>query len=273
MPFIADRALGLPPLTIRTEMGFRSIDNGIGYAMCKSLHCATCGHLFVDYRFNEVEMTRLYSGYRGREYSLLRNKYEPGYLSQNETLVNGNNYKHVVENFLSDLLPFTNLTILDWGGDTGRNTPFGSKASVVHIYDPSSKPVELENAVNILSSNHFLDSYQLVVLANVLEHIPFPADMLSDLKRYMVSSSILYVEVPYETIQVNALNEPPYSLGAMKYHWHEHINFFSKSSLLEVLHASGLEIVKIAAIEVDCESTGVSFTNILQAVCRLSEKS
>ena len=116
MPFIADRALGLPPLIINKEMNFRSIDNSVAYAMWKSLHCSTCGHLFVDYRFNESEMMRLYSDYRGREYSLLRNKYEPGYLSQNKTLVNGNTYKHVVENFLSDLLPVMNLTILDWGG-------------------------------------------------------------------------------------------------------------------------------------------------------------
>jgi len=88
----------------------------------------------------------------------------------------------------------------------------------MNIYAPSSKPVELENAVNILSSNHFLDLYQLVVLANVLEHIPFPADMLGNLKRYMISSSILFVEVTYETIQVSALKETPYSLGAMKFH-------------------------------------------------------
>jgi len=272
MPFIADRALGLPPLTITQQMGFRSIESGIAYAMCKSLHCQTCGHLFVDYRFNQSEMVNLYTDYRGREYSSHRNIYEPGYKCQNESLVQGNAYNHIVEGFLSEFLPDTNITILDWGGDTGKNTPFRSKSSLIHIYDPSNKPAELQSAVNIFASKDFLDSYQLVVLANVLEHVPFPEDTLKELLNRMTSKTILYVEVPYEKIQACAQKDPPYSLQAQKLHWHEHISFFSESSLREVLQRCGLHILKVSAVEIDCASTGVSFTNILQAACRLCSK-
>lgn len=270
MPFVADRALGLPPLTITNEMGFRSLENGIAYAMCKSLHCQTCGHLFVDYRFDEVELMNLYRNYRESEYSLLRSKYESGYNSQNDSLVQGNTYNHLVEAFLSDFLRGTDISILDWGGDTGINTPFGDRSSVVHIYDPSNKPVELESAVNIYANKGFLDSYQLVVLANVLEHVPCPDETLKELLGFMTSDTVLYVEVPFEKIQARAQKEPPYSLESQKLHWHEHINFFSELSLQNVLQRSGFQILSMSVAEIDSGSIGVSFNSILQAACRVS---
>lgn len=270
MPFVADRALGLPPLNITNEMGFRSLENGTAYAMCKSLHCQSCGHLFVDYRFDESEMTNLYSGYRGMEYSSLRSKYEPGYQAQNESLAQGNTYNHLVEGFLSGFLRGTDISILDWGGDTGINTPFGGRSSVIHIYDPSNKPVELKTAVNIYVDKNFLDSYELVVLANVLEHVPFPHETLNELHGFMTSDTVLYVEVPFEKIQASAQKVPPYSLEAQKLHWHEHINFFSEFSLQNVLQRSGFQILGMSVAEIDSGSIGVSFTSILQAACRLS---
>ena len=77
MPILPDRALGLPPLTITKEIGFWSIESGMEYAMRKSLHCQTCGHLFADYRFNKTGMLNLYTDYQGRGYSIHLNIYEP----------------------------------------------------------------------------------------------------------------------------------------------------------------------------------------------------
>jgi len=86
MPFIADRAMGLPPMEITDAMQLRTIKKGTGYALCKSLFCKSCGHLFANYRFDDEEMSQLYKDYRGREYCSLRAQYEPGYASQNSAL-------------------------------------------------------------------------------------------------------------------------------------------------------------------------------------------
>jgi hypothetical protein len=75
MPFVAHRAMGIPPLIIDASWGLRTIPPGTGYSTCKSLHCNACGHLFVDYRFNEEEMLSLYTDYRGEEYTSLRDGY------------------------------------------------------------------------------------------------------------------------------------------------------------------------------------------------------
>lgn len=96
-----------------------------------------------------------------------------------------------MEGFLSEFLPSTNIAILDWGGDTGKNTPFRSKSSLIHIYDPSNKPVEIKSAVNIYASKDFLDSCQFMISANVLEHAPFPEKTLNKMLGYMTSKSIL----------------------------------------------------------------------------------
>jgi hypothetical protein len=269
MPFIADRALGLPPLVITKEMGLRTIKDGVAYAMCKTLHCRSCGHLFVDYRFNENEMTKLYNDYRGLAYSTDRSKYEPGYQVQNTALSERNSYIDVVEEFLSEFLPKGEISILDWGGDTGKNTPFSTRASVIHIYDPSNKSVELDGASNIYETKHFLSSYQLVVLANVLEHIPFPENTLKDLLDHMARETILYLEVPYEGIQASASQDPPYSLQTQRVHWHEHINLFSSLSLRRILERCGLRILKLSSAQINTGNSGVSFTSILQVACSL----
>ena len=261
--------MGLPPLRITKEMGFRSLEDGTAYAMCTSLHCQSCGHLFVDYRFNDLEMMNLYADYRGEEYTMLRNLYEPGYQDQNDALSRGNDYNALVEDFLSGLLPKSKLAILDWGGDTGKNTPYHLQAGLVHIFDPSNKPIELANATNIYSTKEFLDRYDLVVIANVLEHLPFPLDTLNELKQLMSKQTVLYVEVPHERIQAEADAFPPYALKHQKLHWHEHINLFSRYSLQSLLRQNGLSVLRSAVQNINCGATGVSFSSILQFACRL----
>lgn len=267
MPFVADRAMKLPPLVITESMQLRTLGNGIAYALCKSLHCSSCGHLFVDYRFNDQEMSRLYGDYRGEEYCSLRNHYEPGYVIQNAALSAGNSYRKSTEDFLAGFVSVDRLKILDWGGDTGRNTPFADQAQVVHIYEPSGVQPELSNALNVPETADFLSSYDLLVLSNVLEHVPYPASTLGKLANYMSTSSILYVEVPYEDWQCQAEADPQSSTRTQKIHWHEHINFFSKSSLAALLESCRLTVLNISAEYIDRGASGVSSSMALRVAC------
>lgn len=269
MPFVADRALGLPPLAITQDLGFRSIGEGTGYAMCKTLLCKNCGHLFSNYRFDDNEMSQLYSNYRGHAYAELRESYEPGYSLQNEALAQGNHYVDIVEDFLGAFVSSSNLSILDWGGDTGKNTPFVKAAEVVHIYEPSGVKPQVTNAINVKNEAEFLQSYDLIVLSNVLEHIPFPAHTIEAILPYMSEKTTAYVEVPFEKLQqkadsgIQASSKPQEG----KRHWHEHINFFSRASLLHLIEAADLKVLKISASEVNRGCSNVSSSSILQAAC------
>lgn len=261
--------MDLPPFKIDSSTGLTNISDGTSYALCKSLTCRQCGHLFVDYRFSETEMARLYTDYRGDAYERIRDSYEPGYAEMNKTLREGVSYVSQVEDFLQDLMPDSPIAVLDWGGDTGINTPFTDRRSLLHIYDPSAKATNLADAVAFSAPPAKKVDYDLIVLSNVLEHIPFPGDTLDAILPFMNATTILYVEVPLERLQ-QEVTGPPYSGASRKKHWHEHINFFTIDSMKKLFDNCGLTVVaeNIADISSWNEKSGVSALNILQFACR-----
>jgi hypothetical protein len=148
-------------------------------------------------------------------------------------------YKPDVERFLAPFLPASGLWILDWGGDTGVNTPFENQRQYLAIYDPSNKPLQQGD---ILSSNQAsTDPYDLIVLSEVLEHIPFPEQTIREIRPYMSSQTLLYIETPFEKLQREW--DGSSSLATQKKHWHEHINFFTQESLHLLFENCGLTIV------------------------------
>jgi len=246
MPFVAHRALGWEPVEITEEWGLKTIRKGMAYTVCRSLECRDCGHLFLDIRFDDDEMARLYGGYREAAYTELRERYEPGYQARNDELNAGAGYLHEVEAFLSGHLTMP-TGILDWGGDTGKNTPFKSRASHLHIYDISEKEEILEGALKMGRTEASRHEYGLVVCSNVLEHVPYPRDVVLEMKAMMKAGTVLYIEVPQEGI-VHASREGE-SLCARKKHWHEHVNFFTESSLRALVDGCGLEILDLEVLE------------------------
>ena len=274
MPFVADRALGIPPLNITPDLGLRSIPSGIGYALCKSLHCQRCGHLFTNYRFDDDEMQRLYANYRDGNYVDLRDNYEPGYADQNKALGQGHHYINLVHEFLADLIDGKLITVLDWGGDTGKNTPFAEVAERIHLYEPSGIKPEIAKAQNVSQPEDFDSSYTLLVLSNVLEHMPFPRQTLDCLLPYMNFDSLFYIEVPFEALQQSLEAESGSNSSTnKKWHWHEHINFFSKNSLHCLIESAGLKVIRSRSIAIDPGSSNVSFSKVFQVVCRKTQTS
>jgi len=266
MPFVSHRALDYPPLEITSKLGLTTIKQGVAYQLCKTLECKRCGHLFLDIRFGENEMLSLYKDYRGIEYTALREMYEPGYAERNDALNNGIDYISGIEGFLSCLIPSSQLKILDWGGDTGKNTPFKTIAEFIHIYDISGKKLSIENAIAVSKDKAKTTSYDLIICSNVLEHIPAPIDVLLEIKQCMRNSTILYIEVPCEEI-IASKSSRDESVCHKKKHWHEHINFFTHDSLIHLSRACGLEVLEISTLN-NCVAgrEGVIF----QVACRLA---
>ena len=264
MPFVAHRVFGWAPVEIDESWGLKTIQSGMAYSICKSLRCRQCSHLFCDIRFSDTEMNVLYAGYREDAYVALRDHYEPGYRARNAGLVEIVTYKPQIEAFLDPYLrdPQSQgqLTILDWGGDTGSNTPYEQHRTTLDIFDisgkdvvPGARVVSLEQATSA--------KYRLVICGQLLEHTPYPSDVLAEVRKAMDAESVLYIEVPFEPI----MQQDAPDRETVKRHWHEHINFYSQSSLEALLRTHGFEIVDQGVLEINI---GGNDAKILQVACR-----
>jgi hypothetical protein len=263
MPFVAHRALGWQPVQIDDSWNLRTISNGHAYSICNSLECRECGLVFLDIRFSDRELGRLYHDYRGEDYTSLREGYEPGYGARNAELKAGIPYLGAVEDFLRPHVTLP-VSLLDWGGDTGRNSPFQSASKPFHIYDISRAP-PVAGAAFVELCDIEKEAYDLIVCSNVLEHIPHPIDLLEEIAAYMTDQTILYLEMPFEAF-MSANRDNPDVLKSKK-HWHEHVNFFTIQSLEALCHNAGLDIVHsqvLALPEMSAEASA------FQLACRRS---
>jgi hypothetical protein len=263
MPFVASRAFGWEPVEITEEWHLRDIRTGMAYSVCSTLRCNECGLVFLDIRFDDSEMAGLYHGYRDETYTALRERFEPGYRARNELIAAGSDYVRHVEEFLRTRTGVPGR-VLDWGGDTGLNTPFRREVAVHHVYDVSDRPV-IDGARRLDEDEAVANDYDLVVVSQVLEHIPFPADVIAQAVRAMGPETVLWVEVPHEAVMREAAD--PSAAYLDKRHWHEHINFFTEDALARLLERAGVRVVERTILVVDVEGRTA---HIMGAVCRLA---
>lgn len=261
MPFVAARVFDWYPVEIDDSWGLKTIQSGHAYSICNSLLCRDCNLLFLDIRFSDVELGKLYSDYRGEKYSDLRERFEPGYIVRNNLLNEGVPFLPLVEDFIRPHLQFP-IALLDWGGDTGINTPFKNENCLFHIHDISNKPV-MQGAVSVDAKTAAANNYQLIVCSQVLEHTPYPAQVIEDMKQAMSSDTFLYIDVPYEEHMRNCL---PENLLSKKRHWHEHINFYSPKSLRTLVEKCGLRVIDEKILLVAGREKEIS---MLQIICQL----
>jgi len=259
MPFISHRVFGWQPTRIEEHWGLKTIPSGMAYALCNSLFCDECELLFMDIRFSDDEMGRLYRNYRGAEYTKLRDFYEPGYESRNLELAQPLVYLRETEDFLRKFIRRPQV-ILDWGGDTGVNTPFKDVAEV-NIYDISEK---LDGEGASVSDKHRLrsKSFDLITCCNVLEHVPHPSNVLAEIKEFMAEATVLFVEVPFETLRVQNTSA---DVLQMKRHWHEHINFYSEMALRSLMRHSSLQVLALRSIATNEKGNQ---DHVFQLICR-----
>ncbi len=261
MPFVAHRVFGHTPVKIEAEWGLRDLQRGIAYTLCNSLQCQHCGALFLDYRFSDQEMADLYADYRGEAYTQLRKHYEPGYADYSANYASRASYLDGVDAFLQPNLP-AHPVILDWGGDSGLNTPLRQSAAKVYVYDISECAlVEGVERADLASATP--PPYDLIVCSQVLEHVSWPARIMQELVALMQQDTLLYLEVPFEGL----VRSQPASrqLHAAKHHWHEHINFFTAQALREMVAQAGLELVAFEEADI---ALGWRDSCIFSLLCR-----
>jgi len=247
MPFVALRVFGHKPVEITAEWGLRDLRQGMAYTLCNSLQCQECGALFLDYRFTDEQMADLYSNYRDERYNEQRIAFEPGYADVVAHFQQRANYLREVEAWLAPYLPEA-PAVLDFGGDSGINSLFREHNQLLHIHDISG--VELVPGAERADLERIRQShYDLVTCSQVLEHVPYPQDFVKQMLPAMQAGSLLYLEVPYEALM--RAHSGSLQLATSKRHWHEHVNFFTESSMRALLKSLGLVVVDVLHLPVD----------------------
>lgn len=263
MPFLAKRIFGHDPVEITEEWGLRDLRLGMAYSLCNTLECKDCGAVFLDYRFSDHELSLLYSGYRSPEYNEMRERFEPSYAVTAAHYQGRAPYLDAVETFLSPYLP-NRPKVLDWGGDSGVNSPFRFKAAPIHVYDVSGAAVCPE-AISVSYEQCLINDYDLITCSQVLEHVPQPIQLLKQVSRLLHPKTILYLEVPLE--ELFRIEKEGIYRGSAKRHWHEHINFFSPTSLKALSKTCGLQILAQEIIQV---SLGWRDSMVQALICQAS---
>lgn len=106
----------------------------------------------------------------------------------------------------------------------------------------------LKNATSVSLEEIPSTNWNLITSMQVLEHVPYPAELLLEVKRFMSKETLLYVEVPHEKIMREDLNS---DLVSKKRYWHEHINFFSESGVKALFSNVNLKILDILRLPIN----------------------
>jgi hypothetical protein len=247
MPFIASRVFGWMPAQVTDAWNLLDVPSGNAYSICNSIFCNYCAVTFLDIRFDDDEMDRLYDDYRGGQYAFEREQFEQGYQVRNHLLNDGTDYVNVVEDIIRPYVT-QHPRVLDWGGDSGKNTPFLKTSLSTHIYDISGVATT-PPSISISDEQSLTNAYDLIVISNVLEHVPYPKEMLGEVTLRANSDTVIYVEVPLEQFVSEELNKK--DTFYKKRHWHEHVNFFSAKSIEEMAKSLNLEIIHTTIIPVE----------------------
>jgi hypothetical protein len=244
----------------------------------KLLKCISCDFVYFSHRFSESELQKLYSDYRDDSYFKLRNKWEPWYRRNINDAYKGNsNAVDVRVEFMTKLIKSSECTtlgtVLDIGGDEGQFFPEIPMTKRI-VIDPSNKPLR-ENVDRAKSLNEVTEEINLIIAAHILEHVNEPVAFVAELCSHLHVGGMIYIEVPLDCPKIkkshSQISYQEYLLklsnrtqfirilfdfitginrqfgreiskyGLVKQS--EHINYFSKRSLDEILSKSGMTAV------------------------------
>lgn len=240
-PFITHRVLDIAPQGI-TMNGSQQM---FPMLFTNAIRCKQCEFVFSQVRFESEEMGRIYRNYRNDEYTQTRSIFEPSYASVNPHLgKHPGEIKARKERLLAvlkDLVdPASVQSVLDYGGDEGQHIPEIFAHSKKYLYEVSgAKPLP---GIEAISDLRTLPPIDFIIISNVLEHIPFPAEILADIKRLCHANTYVFIDVPDE------LTNNPYP-GA----FHEHINKFSLPAVKALLQSNGFTVLHSALYDMNYE--------------------
>ncbi len=249
------------------------------------LICENCGFQYSSYRYNEMEVQKLYNGYRNEHYQKQRQRYDVWYTPQINALIGKNDteIKNRVKNMINILernIPNGLKSIekvLDWGGDKGQFIPKQIKEK--YLYDISN--VECVEGVSVINPYETNKDWDLVMCCHVLEHLANPIEVLESINSIMQKDKYLYVELPYELGKSNIFSNVGFlfnkyfswkniikhyinikKLGACRI-ISEHINFYTPEAISKQLENCGFKVVEVSVNKINQEWCKGSIISVL----------
>jgi hypothetical protein len=168
--------------------------------------CNFCEGASFDYRFNADEMARIYIKYRSLEYTQIRTKWERWYTvlfnSSHDFGPIVDKRKSILESFLDESGISEIKKVVDVGGDLGQYIPnfdFDTSRYVIDVTDR-----QLVDGVKRIARIDDVSEIDLIIYANVLEHVANPLENLAQL---ISSARYVYVEVPFGIPAITVLRK------------------------------------------------------------------
>lgn len=222
-------------------------------------YCPNCNFYYSSYRPSDLEMEKLYKGYRDEHYQKQREKHEPTYTEEfNKNIGFCKNINIMRNNFLKrKIKPFiqpnriTNL--LDFGGDRGQHISELYKNTTNHyVYDVSK--LEPVDGVTAIGNYDELKSikWDLITCMHVLEHVSSPLEVVEDIINLMPVGCYLYLELPDE---LSYFQDFCWNGGVGEYVFHEHINAFSLETVHEIFNRSDFITIFADLCDIDYKET------------------
>lgn len=128
---------------------------------------------------------------------------------------------------------------------------FKEKGFDVFGVEPSKDAIKLceEKGINIFNGdiNSFVDNcenkFDIINLTNVLEHVPYPNDILLKCKDLLNNNGIIRIQVPNDFNEFQNAAKESYSLDSWWVSVPDHINYFNINSLSNLLEKIGFDII------------------------------
>ena len=244
--------------------------------------CNSCGLHFFSKRFTESQLEMMYSHYRDEIYQKRRQRFEPWYTKSVNCGI-GNSQETIAlrkANLLCLVnLAFTNgmialpRSIVDWGGDQGQFIPDFKHAPNKLVYEVSN--VAPISGVNRTSSIEGIKAVNpdFIMICHVLEHDHLARETVNTISELLPENGLLYIEVPDDRISVTPKHRASvrrqlfllnhkllfivldaYSLLTLRIlkkrmpfqtlKQSEHVNFFSRDSIVMVMKSLGFELIE-----------------------------
>jgi hypothetical protein len=247
-PFFGYRLMRWEPLEIGVQ-DYRDLKSGVSYFPARTIYCQVCGGVSLGLLVDNGSLIKYYEDYQGEDFLSSRYRLEPSFRDRMDNRRSPNvlrkrgesvDYLNRIDDFLMGNIagPIPDH-VLDIGGGTGTNSPLRStaKIEIIEISPELAHPSR--------------ESYPLVSLMNVLEHVMSPLELLRLAVSYLdkESPSHVLIEVPLEKFMAECSRDidlqKELKLGdywQQKVIWTEHVNFFTPRALLLLAKSAGLEL-------------------------------
>lgn len=268
-PFIADRIWHSKPIKVNL------------------MRCKNCGFAFYNPRLDNDEISNLYRDYRSDEYQKNRQKYEPSYTKElNESIgkneIEIKNRKSNLSKILNENLDVSKIrSVLNFMGDNGQFIADDLVNAGKYVYGISGvTPIKGVKIIKDIPESRNM-KFDFIMCCQVLEHVPYPLEILEQIKMFSHKDSVFYFEVPIDSPFEFSLITAKYKevierilllFGLLKefnrvFEMHEHTNHFSINSMKNMLVLTGFEILFIDVRTIDI---GWSKPNILSCLAKLA---